>query len=471
MYDLIIKGTAIYEKDGKLVTGNIVIGVTNGIIKAVSTEKLEGEKIIQLSGNELLIPAFYGTHTHGGGNLTAPALGKYNTASGRFEFDKSQIKENIEETLKAHFKSGTAALNISSMACPLPQLEAFLKATADFGSTPGMASYIYADFESIYFAPNNPDGRIKDIPAISNPNLGAQSKEFLVKPSSEHFKRLQDIAQGRIGRVCVGMDWDGVDDEKPAKKLVKYLAEQGTVIGLGHTNANISLLKEAIMPEGKYVWVHATNGHATATGKKGMLNILNGVGELVDDAANMDAGFYAEIITDDKHVDPKAALWVRSIFGPEKIIIIDDNIGHTGSSLPEGVGTVVFGGTEAVLSKDGQVFVVNDGTGTTFCGSNATMWRCAENYTNMLMGVEEDGRGPIPAFRSPGERHKPLNMEEALVEVSMAASTNPARLYGQKDRGSITPGKVADLLIIEKVKTDFPVKLKLKRIIQGGREL
>ena len=471
MYDLVINGTTIYEKSEKLETRNVSVGISEGIIKKLSTVKLKGSKTINLADNEVLMPAFYGTHSHGGGNLVAPALGKYDATVGEFRFDEAEIEENIDEMLRAHSSDGTSAQNISIMACPMHQLEAFLKASAQYSNTPGQPSYIYADFESIYFGPNNPDGKIPGLPKMSNPNLGAQSGEYLVRPSREHYQRLEDIAEGRIGRVCVGMDWDAVDDEKPAKKLVGYLVDQGTVVGFGHTNTTKSVIKEGILSGGKYVWVHATNGHTTATGKKRMLTILPCIGELVDAADERLADFYAELITDNRHVDPRAALWVRSIFGPEKIIIVDDNIGHTSTRLPEGVDRVVFGGTEAILSDDGSVFVVNDGLGTTFCGSNSTMWRCVVNYANVLMRIEEDGKAPIPAFRMASERHEPVDLEEALIEVSMAASMNPAKLYGRDERGTIMPGKVADLLVVEKVKTDYPVRLKLKQIILDGEEL
>jgi N-acetylglucosamine-6-phosphate deacetylase len=471
MYDLVIKGTAIYEHNDRLVTGDVRIGISQGIIEKISDDEIKGKKTIHLADNEILMPAFYGTHSHGGGNLVAPALGRYDAANGRFRFDEAEIETNIEDMLLAHFNDGTTAMNITAMACPMSQLEAFLRVSAGFMNRHGRASYIYADFESIYFGPDNPKGEIKGIPIMYNPNLGAQSSEYMVKPTREHYQRLEEIAKGRIGRVCVGMDWDSDTVEKPAGKLIEYLVEQGTVIGFGHTNATKSVIKEGIISGGKYVWVHATNGHSTATGKKRMLTILPCIGELLDSAEERNAEFYAEIITDNRHVDPRAALWVRSIFGPEKIIIVDDNIGHTDTKLPEGVDKVIFGGTEAVLSEDGKVFVVNDGIGNTYCGSNATMWRCAVNYANMLMRIEENGKAPIPAYRGPGERHEPLGIEKALVEVSMAASLNPAKLYGIHERGSIKPGKVADLLIVEKIKKEYPIQLKLKRILQHGSEV
>ena len=71
----------------------------------------------------------------------------------------------------------------------------------------------------------------------------------------------------------------------------------------------------------------------------------------------------------------------------------------------------------------------------------------------------------------PGERHEPAEFEEALVEASMAASRNPAELYGLTDRGSIAPGKGADLLVSDTVKNDYPVQLRLKQIIQDGEKL
>ncbi|MDP2984045.1 MAG: amidohydrolase family protein [Candidatus Latescibacter sp.] len=471
MYDLVINGTAIYEKKDKLVAEDVSIGISQGVIEKISTDELEGKKIIHIADNELLMPAFYGTHSHGGGNLTAPALGKYDAALGRFLFDEAEIAANIGEMLLAHLNDGTTAINITAMACPMFQLESFLKASAGFINKPGRAAYMFADFESIYFGPDNPKGEIHGAPIMYNPNLGAQSSEYMVRPSRERYKRLEEIAKGRIGRVCVGMDWDADDSSKPARNLIEYLVDQGTVVGFGHTNATKSVIKEGIISGGKYVWVHATNGHTTATGKKRMLTILPCIGELVDSAEERDASFYAEIITDNRHVDPRAALWVRSIFGPDKMILVDDNIGHTHTKLPEGVDRVVFGGTEAVLSEDGKVFVVNDGTGNTYCGSNATMWRCAVNYANMLMRIEENGKAPIPAYRGPKERHDPLDIEKALIEVSMAASMNPAKLYGLNDRGSIAPGKVADLLVVEKIKEDYPIQLRLKRIIQDGKEI
>ena len=471
MYDLVIKGTAIYEKNDTLVTGNVSIGISKGVIDQVSTGEIEGKKTLQLTDEELLMPAFYGTHSHGGGNLVAPALGKYDVTRGHFRFDEAEIEANIQEMLLAHINCGTTAQNISAMACPMFQREAFLRASAGFSNRHGQASYMYTDLESIYFGPDNPKSELPGIPKMFNPNLGAQSSKYMVRPTREHYRRLEEIANGRIGRVCVGMDWDAVDDEKPAVKLIDYLVERGTVVGFGHTNATKSVIKEGIISGGKYVWVHATNGHSTATGKKRMLTILPCIGELVDSADERSADFYAEIITDNRHVDPRTALWVRSIFEAEKIIIVDDNIGHSDTKLPEGVDRVVFGGTEAVLSEDGKVFVVNDGTGNTYCGSNATMWRCAVNYANMLMRIEENGKAPIPAYRGPKERHEPLGIERALVEVTMAASANPAKLYDQKDRGSITSGKVADLLVIEIIKKDYPIQLRLKQIIQNGKEL
>jgi N-acetylglucosamine-6-phosphate deacetylase len=471
MFDLVINGTAIYEKNDRLITEKVSTGISQGVIEKISPDTLEGKKTIHIADNELLIPAFYGTHSHGGGNLTAPALGKYDSALGGFRFDEAEIEGNIEETLRAHLHDGTTALNISAMACPMFQLEAFLTATSRFVNRSGKPSYMYADLESIYFGPHNPNGEIPCFPIMYNPNLGAQSSEYMVKPSREHYRRLQEFARGRIGRVCVGMEWDAHDDTKPAGNLIEYLIEQGTVIGFGHTNANKSVIKEGIMTGGKYVWVHATNGHTTATGKKRMLTILPCIGELLDSAEERGASFYAELIADNRHVDPRAALWVRSIFGPERMILVDDNIGHTDPKLPDGVDKVMFGGTEAVLSDDGKVFVVNDGIGNIYCGSNATMWRCAVNYANMLMRIEPNGQGPIPAYRGPGERHDPLDIDKALVEVSMAASLNPAKLYGRNERGRIAPGKVADLLVVEKIKTDYPIELKLNRIFKDGEEV
>ena len=471
MFDLVIKGTAIYEKNKKLVTGEVDIGVSKGMIEKVSGDEITGEKTLHLSDSEIVMPAFYGTHSHGGGNLVAPALGRYDAAIGRFRFDEAEIGANIEDMLLAHLTDGTTAMNITAMACPMFQLEAFLRVSAGFMNRHGRASYRYADFESIYFGPDNPNGRIHGVPIMYNPNLGAQSSEYMVRPTREHYQRLEEIAQGRIGRVCVGMDWDADDDEKPAGNLIEYLVERGTVVGFGHTSATKSVIKEGIISGGKYVWVHATNGHSTANGKKRMLTILPCIGELLDSAEERNADFYAEIITDNRHVDPRAALWVRSIFGPGKMIIVDDNIGHTDTKLPEGVEKINFGTTEAVLSEDGKVFVVNDGIGNTYCGSNATMWRCAVNYANMLMRIEENGKAPIPAYRGPGERHEPLGIEQALVEVSMAASMNPAKLYEQHERGSIKPGKVADLLIVEILKKEYPIQLRLKQILQHGKDV
>jgi len=57
--------------------------------------------------------------------MVAPALERYNTTQGQFRFDEAEIEANIAETLLDHLNDGTTEINISVMAYPVLQIEAF----------------------------------------------------------------------------------------------------------------------------------------------------------------------------------------------------------------------------------------------------------------------------------------------------------------------------------------------------------
>jgi len=459
-FNLILKGgTSFYEKDGEVILGKIYIYIKDEKICYISNEdkNLSAENTIALDNDRIVVPPFYGTHSHGGGKLIIPCFGRYDFGSDRFCFERGQIKQNIAEVLLAHGQTGTGAMHISAMACDQGCLDALIEESASLVGQRDVksnsASLAGMDLEGQFFYPG--------------PNLGVQDRTKLQPPTIENIQRYLRASHGSLRRVCIGMEWaqEGVD----TVATVSDLQEKGIVVGLGHTCASEEQIKEAIMNNGRYVWVHATNAQTTFNAKTGQFSILEGIGDYLDLAEQRKAAFYAELITDNKHVDVRGALWVRSMFGADKIILIDDNAGSTDRSIKR--FDISHGDDEhhiwACLSKDGQVYVMEGTDEKKFAGTNITMYGCFINYINFLMNNENGG--PIPMFRSPRERHQPLGFHDAVREAVMASSLNPAILYRATDFGSIREGGYADMLVFQVLKDTYPVSLRLDSTIRNGK--
>ena len=244
-------------------------------------------------------------------------------------------------------------------------------------------------------------------PYLSHEKRGAQNAAYLQTPDWERFARLNKASGGRILLVGVAPELPG------AMEFIKKAAADCTV-SLAHTDADYEAAAAAY---------HAGASHAT--------HLFNGMRAFSHRepgavGAALDYASHAEIICDGLHVHPSVIRMAFSALGPERVCLISDSIRACG--MPE--GTYDLGG-QTVFVRGRQATIDNG----SLAGSVTNLFECMTNAVSF----------GIP--------------REAAV---LAATRNPARAVGIYDRvGSISPGKEADLLILN---GDF----SLDRVLHRG---
>ena len=142
-----------------------------------------------------------------------------------------------------------------------------------------------------------------------------------------------------------------------------------------------------------------------------------------------------EVIADGKHLQRELLLLAHKIKGPERLALVTDC--NRALDMPDGPYMMgPLDGGEPVWKRDG-VGIIPDGKA--LASSVVGMDHCVRTY-HQLTGV------PLP-------------------DVIRMASLTPARIAGRdQDLGSITAGKLADLLVLDK-------DLQIKQVYVAGEKL
>lgn len=207
-----------------------------------------------------------------------------------------------------------------------------------------------------------------------------------------------------------------------ALELAARLDRLGIVPAVGHSAASDEQFFAAVKAGVRHV-IHIWSGQSTMRRegpwrKPGLLE-----GTLISD------GLTVEMICDNRHLPPTLMKLAYRCLGAERLCVISD--ASTGAGLAEGTR----------FQKDGIEYDVNDGVAmlldrTQFAGSTTLVNRMIPILTQAV--------------------------EVPLVNAIRMASLTPARAIGLGERkGSLAPGKDADIAIFEK---DFSVW----RTIVGG---
>ena len=182
-----------------------------------------------------------------------------------------------------------------------------------------------------------------------------------------------------------------------AGEAITSLSSRGIVCSLGHTTATAEET-EAAIDAGARLFTHAFNAsgpmHHRSPGALGV--------------ALSDDRLAVSLIADGVHVDPRMLRLAWRAKGPERVVLVTDATGWRAGRLGDAGVDLVDG---APRLADG-----------TLAGSALTMDQ-AVRYSVDVIGVDP-------------------------VDALAAASTNPARVLGLSDRGSITPGRRADLVAL-----------------------
>lgn len=240
-------------------------------------------------------------------------------------------------------------------------------------------------------------------PFISVAKRGAHRAEYVIPADMDIFMRLNKASGNRILLVDVAPEIEG-------NMAFIEKAKEVCTVSVAHTNATYEQVMAAYQA-GAGSTTHLFNGMSgfshRAPGTVG---------------AAFDSGAYAELICDGEHVLPPVIRTAAKVLG-DRLVVISDSLMAAG--MPE--GTVCTLGGEEVVIQGGKAVLRND----TIAGS--------------IVNILEEIRRLIS-----------FGIDEA---VAIKASTiNPARAIGIDHLvGSISAGKLADLLVLQSDYTPFMV--------------
>jgi len=236
-------------------------------------------------------------------------------------------------------------------------------------------------------------------PYINPEKKGAQKEKEIKSASTGEFLEFNKTSGDLIRLVTIAPEMTGAID------FIRWLHKRRVIVSVGHSNATYEQVQEGIQ---------AGLSHVTHT-----FNAMRGLDHRepgVVGAALSSPELIVEMIADGIHLHPVVMKILVKTKGIEKIVLITDAMRAT--SKPE--GTYSIGGQEVTVAR-GQARLKNG----TLAGSVLTMDKAVRNSINEV-GVP-------------------------LLKAIQMATLNPAKCLGiEGKKGSLEPGKDADIVILDK---------------------
>jgi len=236
-------------------------------------------------------------------------------------------------------------------------------------------------------------------PYINPKKKGAQKEKDIKRASTREFLEFNKASGNLIRLITIAPEMPG------AINFIRWLHKQGVIVSVGHSNATYEQVQEGIQAGLTHV-THAFNAMRGLDHREpGVVGAALSSPELV-----------VEIIADGIHLHPAAMKILVKAKEIGKIVLITDAMRAT--SKPE--GTYNLGGQEVTVAS-GQARLKNG----TLAGSVLTMNKAVWNLVNKV-GVP-------------------------LTEAIQMATFNPAKCLGvESKKGSLEPGKDADIVVLDK---------------------
>ena len=249
-------------------------------------------------------------------------------------------------------------------------------------------------------------------PFISPDKIGAQNPAYVQRCDAGMLRRVQEEAGGLVKLV------DIAPEEPGAMEFVREVAAEVRV-SLAHTCTDYETAREAF-----------------AQGARHMTHLYNAMPGLHHRKPGPIAAAWeapeatVELICDGVHVHEAMARLTFGLFGESRICLISDSMRATG--LED--GTYDLGGQDVTVR--GNVATLADGT---IAGSVTDLAACVQHA--------------VTAMNIP--------LEQALT----AATITPAKAIGiDAERGSLTAGKTADIVVLD-------ANLNVKHVILRGKKI
>ncbi|MCI8858142.1 MAG: N-acetylglucosamine-6-phosphate deacetylase [Lachnospiraceae bacterium] len=313
-------------------------------------------------------------------------------------------KEAIAEITKYEASVGVTGIAPATMTLPLEELTHILSVAASYKKMAAQEQLPGADLLGI-----NMEG-----PFISVEKKGAQDERNIISCNLEICQQFLDASEGLVKFI-------GIAPEKNDNALQVIQGMKHKVnLSLAHTNADYDTAKAAFDAGANHA-VHLYNAMPPFTHR------MPGVVGAVADSPHVNA----ELICDGVHIHPSVVRATFRMMGDDRMILISDSMRATG--MPD--GKYLLGGLEVEVVGNRAALVSNGA----LAGSATNLMDC------MRTAVKKMG---IP------------------LETAVACATmNPAKALGEyKDYGSISPGKKADLVLLDS-------ELNLKMVFKDGKRV
>lgn len=343
----------------------------------------------------------------GGGTLCPGFIDLHVHGGGDSDF-MDGTPEAVVAAARAHLRHGTTTIAPTSLTCPDSELFDFFDCYREAQRvTENMPRLAGIHLEGPYFSPAQ---------------AGAQPPHLLVNPVPENYREILRRGEGLIIR------WSSAPELPGALALGDELHERGIIASIGHSDATYEEVKAAVAHGYTHV-THLYSGMSTIVRRRGM-RVLG-----VVECAYLFDELDVEIIADGIHLPPELLRLIVKTMDAGRLSLITDAM--RGAGMPEGPS--ILGSR-----KNGQRVIIKDGIANMpdfsgFAGSVATTDRLVRTM------VQKAG----------------LPIEEACRMMCL----NPARLlHRESELGSIAPGKLADLVLMDE-------SLHAERVFVGGREI
>jgi N-acetylglucosamine-6-phosphate deacetylase len=238
--------------------------------------------------------------------------------------------------------------------------------------------------------------------------FGCHPFHHLRKPSWHEFTEYQKAAGGKIIQVTISPELEG------AMEFIRLCKETGVAISIGHTNASTEQINQAV-ENGARLSTHLGNGCA---------NLINRHKNPIWPQLANDL-LTPSIIADGHHLLPEEIQVFYKVKGPDNIILTSD-VNHLIGLTP---GKYVYMGAEVIYTEDG---LVKNEELNCLAGASLPLKKGVETMMNFT-GC-------------------------SLANAINMASKNVAGIYGLKNRGSLLPGKRADIILFEKKGNQILIK-------------
>ncbi|MCM1260160.1 MAG: N-acetylglucosamine-6-phosphate deacetylase [Prevotella sp.] len=328
------------------------------------------DSLIELPDDYVVVPGFIDEHVHGAAGSDA--------MDGTIE-DLSTIAQALASEGTTAFLATTMTQSPENIIKALEAVKQYKKANYTEG-----AEILGVHLEG---------------PFISKDFVGAQPIEYVAAPKVDTFKVYQEASGNTIKVVTLAPEVEGCDE------LIRYLASQGIVASIGHTNAKYADVEKAVLAGAK-TFTHTYNAmkpvHHREIGTVGSAYLFDCM--------------TCECICDGIHVSAPAIRLLHKNKPNGKFILITDAM--RAKHMPDGVSEL---GGQVVIVKNGEARLENG----TLAGSVLKMNQAVKN----VMGF--------------------LNLP--IEEVVKFASLYPAQNLGvDQYLGSIEVGKRADFVVLDK---------------------